>query len=102
MSTGSGPALQRRAFLGLAGALSGAVPPASAAQPRPFSVAFANITEDPTRHLEGTGFTGAAVRDSFALAARRMPVELTYYDNAMEPAKALANAEDAIRRRVDV
>jgi len=102
MPTGSGPALRRRAFLGLTGALSAAIRPALATPPRPISVAFANITEDPARHLEGTGFTGAAVRDSFALAARRMPVDLTYYDNAMDPAKALANAEDAIRRRVDV
>ena len=102
MPTGSGPALRRRAFLGLAGALSGAVPPALAAPPRPISVAFANITEDPAQRLEGTGFTGAAVRESFALAARRLPVELSLYDNAMDPAKALTNAEDAIRRRVDV
>ncbi|MBV8615883.1 MAG: sugar ABC transporter substrate-binding protein [Acetobacteraceae bacterium] len=102
MPTGSGPALRRRAFLGLAGALSGAVPPALAAPGRPVSVAFANITEDPAQRLEGTGFTGAAVRESFALAARRLPAELSLYDNAMDPAKALANAEDAIRRRVDV
>jgi ribose transport system substrate-binding protein len=102
MPTGSGPALRRRAFLGLAGALGGAIRPAAAAPARPISVAFANITEDPARHLEGTGFTGAAVRESFALAARRLPIELSLYDNAMDPAKALANAEDAIRRRVDV
>ncbi len=102
MVTGSGPALRRRTFLGLAGALSGAIPPAIAAQARLLSVAFANITEDPAHCLEGTGFTGAAVRDGFALAARRFAIDLSFYDNAMDPAKALANADDAIRRRVDV
>ena len=66
------------------------------------TVGFANITEDASVRLEGTGFTGADVRESFSLAARRRPVELVFYDNALDRTKALANAQDAIRRHVDV
>lgn len=66
------------------------------------SVAFANVTDDPGTRLEGTGFTGAEVRDGFALAARRLPVDLIFYDNMLDRAKALANARAAVARRVDV
>ena len=43
-------------------------------QERRYTVAFANLTEEPTVTLEGTGFTGRDLRESFALAARRLPV----------------------------
>ena len=52
--------------------------------------------------LEGTGFTGREVRESFALAARPHPVEMVFYDNQRDDARALANAEDAIARKVDL
>ena len=65
------------------------------------TVAFANASDDPGTRLEGTGFTGADVRDGFALAGRRPPVELIMYDNMLDRAKALANARAAIARKVD-
>src|SRR6202008_4884429 len=46
--------------------------------------------------------TGVDVRRSFELAARTMPVDMIYYDNAGEGEKALANADDAIERKVDL
>jgi hypothetical protein len=35
--------------------------------------------------LDGLGFTGADVRSSFELAARRLPVDMVYFDNAGDP-----------------
>lgn len=35
-------------------------------------------------------------------AARGLPVDLVFYDNALDPAKALANARDAVRQRAGV
>jgi ribose transport system substrate-binding protein len=52
--------------------------------------------------LEGTGFTGRDVRESFVLAARLHPVELVLYDNRRDAQQALANVADAIARRVDL
>jgi ribose transport system substrate-binding protein len=52
--------------------------------------------------LDGLGFTGMDVRRSFELAARTMPVEMIYYDNAGEGEKALANAVDAIERKIEL
>ena len=72
------------------------------AQERRYTVAFANLTEEPGKTLEGTGFTGREVRESFVLAARRYPIDLVFYDNQREPAKALANAEDAVGRKVNL
>ena len=72
------------------------------ADERRFTVAFANLTEEPGVTLEGTGFTGREVRESFALAARRLPVDLALYDNRRDPRTALDNATDAIRRHVDL
>jgi ribose transport system substrate-binding protein len=69
---------------------------------RTFVVAFANLTEEPGVTLEGTGFTGREVRESFALAARAYAVEMVYYDNQRDDARALANAEAAIARKVDL
>lgn len=72
------------------------------AQARRFRIAFANQNEEPGVRLDGLGFTGIDVRKSFELAARTLPVDITYYDNAGEGEKALANAEDAIQRKADL
>ncbi|PYM26930.1 MAG: hypothetical protein DMD78_03360 [Candidatus Rokuibacteriota bacterium] len=69
---------------------------------RRWVVAFANLTEEPGVTLEATGFTGPEVRESFALAARSYPLEIVFYDNHRDDARAVANAEAAIARRVDV
>jgi ribose transport system substrate-binding protein len=86
----------------LAAAGWAALPRPAQGQERRYVVAFANITEEPGVTLEGTGFTGADIRSSFALASRRFPMELAYYDNGRDPRKALANAEDAVARKVDL
>lgn len=72
------------------------------AEDRRYTIAFANLTEEPGATLEGTGFTGREIRDSFALAARGLPVDLVLYDNRRDARTALDNAADAARRRVDV
>jgi ribose transport system substrate-binding protein len=69
---------------------------------RRWTVAFANATEEPGVALEGTGFTGAEIRESFNLAARSLPVDLVFYDNHRDDARAIANAEAAIARKVDL
>jgi len=69
---------------------------------RRYTVAFANATEEPGVGVEGTGFTGAEIRQSFVLAARTLPVDLVFYDNHGDDARALANAEDAVGRKVDL
>jgi len=99
---------RRRFFLGIVPAsilllsqLAGA-PFVAVAQERRYTVAFANLTEEPGKTLEGTGFTGREVRESFVLAARRYPIDLVFYDNHRDPQKALANVEDAVRRKVDL
>jgi ribose transport system substrate-binding protein len=75
--------------------------PARSSEPRRYTIAFANITEEPGLTIEGTGFTGADVRQSFLLAARGQPVDLVLYDNQKD-APARANAADAIQRKVDL
>ena len=93
----------RRQFLTvLVGAALAAAPAHARESSEPFRIAFANLNEDPTAHLDGLGFTGAEVRRSFELAARTLPVELIYYDNAGDGEKAVANADDAIARKVDL
>ena len=81
-----------------------AVPSARAAvgQERRYTIAFANLTEEPGVTFEGTGFTGGRVRSSFALAARKLPVDLVFYDNQRDATKAQANAEDAVARKVNL
>jgi ribose transport system substrate-binding protein len=69
---------------------------------RRYVIAFANLTEEPGVTIEGTGFSGRDVRESFVLAARQYPVEMVYYDNARDDARALANANAAIARKVDL
>ena len=56
-------------------------------------------TKPPGARLEGLGFTGVDVRRSFELAARTLPVDMIYYDNAGDADTAVANADDAIARR---
>jgi len=69
---------------------------------RQWIVAFANVTEEPGVTVEGTGFTGAEIRESFKLAARQFPIDLVLYDNQRDDKKAAANAEAAIGRKVDL
>jgi ribose transport system substrate-binding protein len=95
------PAPRRRHFLrSLAGAVAAAVSSAYGQTPR-FRIAFANQNEEPGVRLDGLGFTGLDVRRGFELAARTLPVEMVYYDNAGDGDKARANAADAIARKVD-
>ena len=96
--------LRRRSFLAGLPALAcslGAVRNARA-ELRRFKIAFANLDETPGVTLEGLGFTGSDVRRSFELAARTRPVDMLYFDNAGDPARAVANAEAAIAAKVDL
>src|SRR5271165_4953182 len=99
---GSGPVLRRRLFL--AGLLACGLGPARAAwaQARRFRIGFADLDETPGVTLEGLGFTGSDLRRSFELAARTLPVDMLYFDNAGDPARAVANAEAAIAAKVDL
>jgi ribose transport system substrate-binding protein len=81
--------------------LAGALGTPASGQRR-WVVAFANLTEEPGVTLEGTGFTGPEIRESFTLAARPYPIDLVFYDNHRDDARAVANAEDAIARKVDL
>ena len=103
-TTSPAPFTGRRRFLFAPAALAGTLLVARGArsQARRYVVAFANLTEEPGVTLEGTGFTGREVRESFALAARRYPIDMVFYDNARDGRTALANAEQAIARRVDL
>ena len=87
--------------LALLAVLTLAVGLPSATAQRTYVVAFANITEEPGVTLEGTGFTGREIRESFALAARAYPVEMVFYDNQRDDARALENVQAAIARKVD-
>lgn len=86
----------------LGGATTAALPRLAAGQERRYTIAFANLTEEPGVTIEGTGFTGPEIRSSFVLAARKLPIDLVLYDNQRDPKKALTNAEDAIARKVDL
>ena len=94
-----GRVLRRRLFL--AGALACGLTPVRAADRR-FRIALANLDETPGVTLEGLGFTGSDVRRSFELAARTLPVDMLYFDNAGDPARVIANAEAAIAAKVDL
>lgn len=96
------PLIGRRSVLGLAATLLAASATVAAAQARRYRIGFANLTEDAGTRLEGFGFTPADLRTSFALAARGQPVDLTFYDNDRNRAKTLANADDAIARKLDL
>ena len=84
------------ALVALAGAAA-VDPDGPAWAQRRWVVAFANATEDPGVTLEGTGFTGPEIRESFRLAAREYPIDLVLYDNQRDDARAIANAEAANR-----
>lgn len=96
------PVIGRRTFLGLAAAMAIWPSAPARAQQRRYKVGFANLTEDPGARFEGLGFTAADVRTSFALAARAQPLDMVYYDNDRNRAKTLANADDAIARKLDL
>jgi ABC-type sugar transport system substrate-binding protein len=94
---------RRQLLVGCAIALLGVAATSEAwAQGRHFRIAFANQNEEPGIRLDGLGFTGVDVRRSFELAARTMPVDMIYYDNAGDGEKAIANADDAIERKVEL
>src|SRR5260370_42196745 len=93
------PGLRRRLFL--AGVLACAVS-SSRAEGRRYRVALANLDETPGVTLEDLGFTGIELRRSFELAARTLPVDMLYFDNAGDPTRAIANAEAAIAAKVDL
>ncbi len=93
---------RRRALVQLATSMALAAPGLAVAQPRRYTIAFANLTDDPGARIDGLGFSGQDVRSSFVLAARGLPVELVLYDNARDRTKSIANAEDAVRRKVDL
>jgi len=93
---------RRRTFLHLAAVAALTAPGRAVAQQRRFTIGFANLTDDPGARIEGLGFTGEDVRSSFLLGARGLPIDLVLYDNARDRAKSIANAEDAVRRKVDL
>jgi ribose transport system substrate-binding protein len=93
------PMLRRRPLL--AGLLACGLGSARADRKR-YRIAFANLDETPGVTLEGLGFTGVEVRRSFEFAARTLPVDMVYFDNAGDPARAVANAETAIGAGVDL
>ena len=92
----------RRTLLRLAAAAALTAPHPGGAQERRYTIAFANLTDDPGARLEGLGFTGEEVRSSFVLGARGLPIDLVLYDNARDRAKAIANVDDAVHRKVDL
>ena len=95
------PCLGRRHLL--AGAIGAAfVPAAVRAATEPYRIAFANINETQGARIEGLGFTGFDVRRSFELAARTLPVNIIYYDNAGDEETAVSNAAEAINQKVDL
>lgn len=91
--------LRRRPLL--VGMLAGGIGFAGA-EDRRFRIAFANLDETAGVTLEGLGFTGADVRHGFELAARTLPVDMTYFDNAGDPARATANTDAALAAHVDL
>jgi ABC-type sugar transport system substrate-binding protein len=93
---------RRLVLFGLATAALPALVTRGGAQGRRFRIAFAGPNDDPAVRLEGLGFTGLDVRRSFDLAARTLPVDMVYYDNAGDGATAIANAAVAIAAKVDL
>lgn len=76
--------------------------PLARAEGRRYRIALANLDETQGVTLEGLGFTGSEVRRSFELAARTLPVDMIYYDNAGDPDRAVNNAEAAIAAKVEL
>ena len=94
--------LRRRTFLRLAALTALAAAGRAVAQQRRFTVGFANLSDDAGARIEGLGFTGEEIRSSFVFGARSLPIDLVLYDNARERAKVIANADDAVQRKVDL
>src|SRR5271166_1162806 len=94
--------LRRRLFLAVLLACGFGAAGVARAETRRYRIAFANLDETPGVTLEGLGFTGADVHRSFELAARSLPVDMLYFDNAGDPARAIANADAAITAHVDL
>ena len=78
------------------------IPHSIAASAPRFRIAFANADETPGVRLDGLGFTGYDVRRGFELAARTLPVEMIYLDNAGDADRAIANAREAVRQKADL
>ncbi len=72
------------------------------AEPRRYRIALANLDETPGVTLDGLGSAGADVRSGFEAAARQLPVDMMYFDNAGDPGRAVANADAAIANHVDL
>ncbi|HEV8586264.1 MAG TPA: sugar ABC transporter substrate-binding protein [Methylomirabilota bacterium] len=97
------PGRRRRAVLLVACAITALFASHLAgADERRYTIAFANLIEEPGVTLEATGFTGRDVRESLLLAARVHPIDLVLYDNGRDCARAPANVEDAVSRKVDL
>jgi ABC-type sugar transport system substrate-binding protein len=98
------PALQmkRRHFLLAILAVASSAHAAANGEARRFRVAFANMNETPGTSIEGLDFSGAEIRRSFELASRGLPLDMIYYDNGGDAGKALANAADAVSRKIDL
>jgi len=96
------PVIGRRSFLGLAAGALVLPQAARSGEEKRFRIGFANLTEDAGARLEGLGFTGADLRSSFVIAAREQPVTMVFYDNDRNREKTLANADDAIARKLDL
>ena len=94
--------MKRRHFLLAIVAVASSARVTYGEEARRFRVAFANLNETPGTSIEGLGFSGAEIRRSFELASRSLPLDMMYYDNGGDAAKALANAADAVSRKVDL
>jgi ribose transport system substrate-binding protein len=94
--------MKRRHFLLAIVAVTSSARVTYGEEARRFRVAFANLNETPGTSIEGLGFSGAEIRRSFELASRSLPLDMIYYDNGGDAAKALANAADAVSRKVDL
>jgi ribose transport system substrate-binding protein len=75
---------------------------AHASAERRVRVALANLDERPGATVENLGFTGAELRRSFELAARTLPIEMLYFDNAGDPGRAIENADAAIAAKANL
>ena len=92
------PAFTRRLLLGGLAACA-CIPVRAASRWR---IALATLDETPGATVEGLGFTGRDLQHSFELAARTLPVDMLYFDNGGDPARAVANADAAIAARADL
>src|SRR5258705_5589912 len=94
--------MKRRHFLLAILAVAASSARAAEGEVRRFRVAFANLNEEPGIPIEGLSFNGMEIRCSFELASRRLPLDIIYYDNGGDAGKAIANAADAVSRKVDL